>query len=88
MIFFFLFYNIEPPKENGGAEVTKYVVELSEGLSGKLQVVKKKMFENYSNEMETDVLDSDPQSFKYFFLSVIRCVMGAGVFRASCGARV
>lgn len=32
---FFLF-NSEPPKDDGGAEVTKYVVELSEGLSGKL----------------------------------------------------
>ncbi|KAM9820467.1 LOW QUALITY PROTEIN: fibronectin type-III domain-containing protein 3A [Neosynchiropus ocellatus] len=27
----------EPPKDNGGAAVTKYVVELSEGLSGEFQ---------------------------------------------------
>lgn len=25
---------VEPPKDDGGAAVTKYVVELSEGLSG------------------------------------------------------
>lgn len=30
-----LFFASEPPKDDGGAEVTKYVVELSEGLSGK-----------------------------------------------------
>lgn len=29
-----LFYTSEPPKDDGGAEITKYVVELSEGLSG------------------------------------------------------
>uniref|UniRef100_A0A667Z828 Fibronectin type III domain containing 3A n=1 Tax=Myripristis murdjan TaxID=586833 RepID=A0A667Z828_9TELE len=29
-----LFCFLEPPKDDGGAEVTKYVVELSEGLSG------------------------------------------------------
>lgn len=29
-----LFYTLEPPKDDGGAEITKYVVELSEGLSG------------------------------------------------------
>lgn len=33
-----MFCHLEPPKEDGGAEVTKYVVELSEGLSGKLQI--------------------------------------------------
>lgn len=29
-----LFSTSEPPKDDGGAEITKYVVELSEGLSG------------------------------------------------------
>lgn len=29
-----LFYTSEPPKDDGGTEITKYVVELSEGLSG------------------------------------------------------
>lgn len=41
-IFIFLFNTSEPPKDDGGAEITKYVVELSEGLSGmsKLLLVK------------------------------------------------
>lgn len=35
MIDLLLFFNTsEPPKDDGGAEITKYVVELSEGLSG------------------------------------------------------
>lgn len=29
----------EPPKDDGGAAVTKYVVELSEGLSGESQML-------------------------------------------------
>lgn len=29
---------VEPPKDDGGATVTKYVVELSEGLSGESQM--------------------------------------------------
>lgn len=40
--------NVEPPKESGGAEITKYVVELSEGLSGKLQIVIIKVFKHLS----------------------------------------
>lgn len=42
MMIFFFFCNLEPPKDDGGAEVTKYVVELSEGLSGKLQIMIKR----------------------------------------------
>lgn len=38
-VFVFVFIKtIEPPKDDGGAAVTKYVVELSEGLSGELKV--------------------------------------------------
>lgn len=31
--------NLEPPKDDGGSEITKYVVELSEGTSGKFLMV-------------------------------------------------
>lgn len=34
----------EPPKDDGGAAVTKYVVELSEGLSGESQMPEGKKF--------------------------------------------
>lgn len=36
---FFFLHPSEPPKDDGGAEITKYVVELSEGLSGMSEIL-------------------------------------------------
>lgn len=46
--FVYLFFTLEPPKDDGGADVTKYVVELSEGLGGELVIlmIKKIQIEN------------------------------------------
>lgn len=45
MVFFL--HPSEPPKDDGGAEITKYVVELSEGLSGMWEILQLKEFVIY-----------------------------------------
>lgn len=67
----FLF--LEPPKENGGADVTKYVVEMSEGLSGELKK-KKKAF------LLVAMWGSNSDVFTSSYLCMLRFVVGAGVF--------
>lgn len=76
-----LFYTSEPPKDDGGAEITKYVVELSEGLSGMLLLFP----EVLAFSLQVTMKISAYLAFPFLFS---RPFVGACLLRAGEGARV